>query len=99
MKLQIDATVVYSITEGKYKIERRLNYEDLKIDNPFNTYKIMGLPPKPISYVGRKTIELIMENYKTNYLFYFYDESKKKHIFSKNYKEHSKKLDDYRQNK
>ena len=40
-----------------------------------------------------------MENYKTNYLFYFYDESKKKHIFSKNYKEHSKKLDDYRQNK
>ena len=49
--------------------------------------------------IGRKTIELIMKNYKTNYLFYFYNEFKKKHIFSKNYKEHSKKLDDYRQKK
>ena len=96
MKLQIDATVVYAITEGKYKINRNLNYSDLKIDNPFNTYKINGLPPQPISYVGSKTIELIMENYKTNYLFYFYDIFEKKHIFSKNYKNHIKKLNEYR---
>ena len=40
---------------------------DLKIKDPFNTYLINGLPPEPISYVGRKTIELIMKNYKTNY--------------------------------
>ena len=96
MKLQIDATVVYAITKGEYNINRNLNYEDLKIDNPFNTYKIKGLPPKPISYVGTKTIELIMENYKTNYLFYFYNELEKKHIFSENYKNHVKKLNEYR---
>ena len=96
MKLQIDATVVYSITKGEYKINRNLNYKDLKIDNPFNTYKIKGLPPKPISYVGTKTIELIMENYKTNYLFYFYNRFENRHIFSKNYKDHVKKLNEYR---
>ena len=96
MRLQIDATVVYAITKGKYKINRKLNYNDLKIDNPFNTYKINGLPPQPISNVGSKTIELIMENYKTNYLFYFYNELEKKHIFSENYKNHVKKLNEYR---
>ena len=99
MKLEIDATVIYAITKGLYIFQRNLRYNDLKIKDPFNTYVINGLPPEPISYVGRKTIELIMKNYKTNYLFYFYDESKKKHIFSENYKEHSKKLDDYRRNK
>ena len=98
-KLEIDATVIYAITKGQYVFQRKLKYNDLKIEDPFNTYVINGLPAKPISYVGRKTIELIMENYKTNYLFYFYDKFEKKHIFSENYKEHSKKLDDYRQNK
>ena len=98
-KLEIDATVIYAITKGQYVFQRELRYNDLKIKDPFNTYVINGLPPEPISYVGRKTIELIMKNYKTNYLFYFYDEFEKKHIFSKNYKEHSKKLNDYRRNK
>jgi len=98
-KLEIDATVIYAITKGQYFLQRKLNYNDLKLKDPFNTYVINGLPPEPISYVGRKTIELIMENYKTNYLFYFYNEFEKKHIFSENYIEHSKKLDDYRRNK
>ncbi len=96
MKLQIDATVVYAITQGEFNIGRNINYDDLKINNPFNTYKIKGLPPKPISYVGTKTIELIMENYKTEYLFYFYNDLEKKHIFSRNYKNHIKKLNEYR---
>jgi len=96
MKLQIDATVVYAITSGKYRINRNLNYNDLKIDNPYNTYKINGLPPDAIAYVGTKTIELIMENYKTNYLFYFYNSNENKHIFSENYKDHVNKLNEYR---
>ena len=98
-KLEIDATVIYAITNGQYFFQRKLRHRDLKIKHPYNTYLINGLPPEPISYVGRKTIELIMKNYKTNYLFYFYDEFEKKHIFSENYKEHRKKLDDYRRNK
>ena len=92
----LSAIALFLISKIKYKINRNLNYSDLKIDNPFNTYKINGLPPQPISYVGSKTIELIMENYKTNYLFYFYDTFEKKHIFSKNYKNHIKKLNEYR---
>ena len=62
MKLQIDATVIYSLTEGKRDLDRKLTYDDLRIENPYNTYKNFGLPPGPISYVGYKTIELIFDN-------------------------------------
>ena len=96
MRLQIDATVIYAITEGKKKLSRKLTYNDLKITHEFNTYFIKGLPPKPISYVGIKTIDIIFENYTSEYLFYFFDIKKKKHIYSINYKNHLKKLNEYK---
>ena len=99
MKLQIDATVIYALTDGKYDLNRKLTYNDLKIKHPYNTYFIKGLPPEPISYVGLKTIELIFENYKTNYFFYFYNKFEDKHIFSESYFEHKKKLNEYRAKK
>jgi UPF0755 protein len=99
MKLQIDATVIFSLTGGKRDMERKLTYADLKIKNPYNTYKYYGLPPGPISYVGYKTIELIFEDYKTDYLFYFYNSLENKHIFSLNYKNHLKRLNEYRSKK
>jgi UPF0755 protein len=99
MKLQIDATVIFSLTGGKRVLDRKLTYTDLKIENPYNTYKNYGLPPGPISYVGYKTIELIFEDYKTDYLFYFYNSFEDKHIFSLNYKDHLKRLNEYRSKK
>ena len=99
MKLQIDATVVYVVTDGKNNLNRNLNYSDLKIINPYNTYVFKGLPPKPISYVGTKTIDIILERYKSDFLFYFFDNIIKKHIFSENYDQHRTKLNEYRDNK
>ena len=96
MRLQIDATVIFAITSGDYSLNRKLNYDDLKVDHPYNTYRINGLPPKPISYVGTKTIEIMMENYKTDYLFYFYDRFKDIHVYSEDYKHHIEKLNEYR---
>jgi UPF0755 protein len=99
MKLQIDATVIFSLTGGDRNLERKLTYDDLKNKNPYNTYMNYGLPPGPISYVGYKTIELIFEDYKTEYLFYFYNSFENKHVFSLNYKDHLKKLNEYRSKK
>ena len=96
MKLQIDATVISAITKGKYKLDRDLSYNDLKIKDILNTYVIKGIPPEMISYVGKKTIEIILENNKSDFLFYFYNIIEKKHIFSKNYKKHKQKLYEYR---
>ena len=99
MKLQIDATVIFALTSENNEFNRKLTFKDLKIDHKHNTYKYKGLPPTPISYVGTKTIEILLENYKTENLFYFYDKSIKKHIFSKNYEDHKTKLNEYRNKK
>ncbi len=99
MKLQIDATTIYAITDGKYDLDRDLNFTDLKVKHPYNTYFIKGLPPGPISYVGKKTIELIFENYKSRYLYYFYNNVVEKHIYSETFKEHKRKLSEYRNKK
>ena len=98
MRLEIDASTIFAITKGEYKFNRKLLIKDLKIKDPFNTYKIKGLPPEPICFVSRKTIEIVLENHKSDYLFYFYDENLKKHIFSENYKKHKEKLNVYRLN-
>ncbi len=99
MKLQIDATVIYSLTDGDYNLNRKLLISDLKFDHPYNTYIYKGLPPKPISYVGKKTLDIIFENNKTDFLFYFFNKSLNKHIFSNNYEEHKLRLNEYRRQK
>ena len=47
MLLQIDATVIYALGGNPGRV---LN-SDLEIDSPWNTYKVVGLPPTPISGV------------------------------------------------
>ncbi len=96
MKLQIDATVIFALTDGEYDLERKILLSDLNINHPYNTYKIKGLPPQPISYVGKKTLDILFENYESEFLFYFFDKSLNRHIFSENYKKHKKKLYEYR---
>ena len=99
MKLQIDATVVYALTNGSFDLNRNLRFKDYKFDHPYNTYIIKGLPPMPIAYVGKNTIDIILKNHKSDFLFYFFDNTLNKHIFSKNYNEHKIKLNDFRQKK
>ena len=96
MKLQIDASTIFSITRGKFKFTRKLKHNDLRINDIYNTYSIYGLPPNPICYVGRKTIEIVLENYKSEFLYYFFNNELNKHIFSKSYQEHINKLNKYR---
>ena len=96
MKLQIDASTIFSITRGKFKFARKLKHNDLRINDIYNTYFIYGLPPNPICYVGRKTIEIVLENYKSEFLYYFFDNKLNKHVFSKSYQEHLNKLNKYR---
>ena len=96
MKLQIDATVIYSLTEGLSKLDRSLKYSDLKFKHPYNTYMINALPPGMISIVSPQTIKIVLNSPKSDYFFYFYNIIEKEHIFSKNYSEHKKKLNEYR---
>ena len=89
MKLQSDPTVVYAITLGKKKMDRKLLRKDLKIKSKFNTYVNKGLPPEPICIPGIDTIIAVSRPSKSNYL-YFVSKNKKNegHLFSEKYKDH-----------
>ncbi len=93
MLLQIDATVIYGLGEGKDHMTRVL-YADLEKDNPYNTYKNIGLPPGPIASPGRKSIEAALYPEDHDYLYYVLGENG--HVFSKTYDEHLVNVDKYR---
>lgn len=83
MKLQIDATILYSL--GYHK--PRIYFKDLKVDSPYNTYKHRGLPPGPIANPGYQSILAAIHPADTDYLYYVAD-GKGGHIFTDNFSEH-----------
>lgn len=86
MKLQCCATVHYALGEVW---DRGLTYKDLKIESPYNTYRIRGLPPGPIGSPGREALEAVLRPAQTDHLFYVY-RGDGTHEFTKTYKEHMK---------
>lgn len=89
MRLQIDAAVVYAISDGLYDVDRVL-YKDLEVDSPYNVYKNYGLPVGPICNPGLKSIEAAMNPEKHDYLYYRTDDlaGDGSHIFTKTFDEH-----------
>ena len=91
MKLEADPTIQYLI-EGKW---RRLLYQDLKKDSPYNTYMYYGLPPGPINNPGKPALLAALYPDNDNYL-YFVADGNGGHKFSKTYSEHLKNVREYR---
>jgi len=88
MKLDADPTAIYEITRGKYKLNRLLTKNDLKIEGDYNTYKKKGLPIGPICNPGKKSIYAVLHPAKTTFLYFVAKEDLKGHYFSENYKDH-----------
>ena len=94
MRLQADPTVIYTIKEY-YKnfdtIIRRVLYRDLKLDSEFNTYKIRGLPPGPITMPDISAVDAVLNYEKHNYLFMVADPSNRGyHLFASDLAGHNK---------
>ncbi len=86
MLLQIDATVVYAWRLKGRKLTRVLN-KDLEIESPYNTYRVTGLPPRPICLPGIEAWGSALDPEKND--FYYYVAGKDGyHYFAKTYKEH-----------
>ena len=99
MRLQSDPTVIFSITEGKRKFERRLLRKDLKFESPYNTYLNKGLPPLPICFPGIKSIKATLNPDKNEFFYFVADPKINGHIFSKHYHQHLeniKKIKEYK---
>jgi len=74
----------------KYALDRptkKVYYEQLEIDSPYNTYKNKGLPPGPICNPGISAIKAAVYPAKTNY-YYFVAKKDGSHIFSSTWSEH-----------
>lgn len=65
MKLDADPTIQYALGEW-----RELLLDDLKLDSPYNTYRVVGLPPTPIANPGQAALEAAAQPAKTP-SFYF----------------------------
>jgi UPF0755 protein len=87
MALQADPTVNY-ITGKK---NGGPSPEDLKIKNPYNTYKYRGLPPGPICNPGLDSIMAAIYPTKSGYL-YFYNAPDGRLYLAKTLEEHNNNI-------
>ena len=88
--LEANPTVQYAIGS-----KRRLLYEDLKFQSPYNTYIHPGLPPGPIASPGEKSLRAALYPAKTDYL-YFVSDGEGGHVFSRTIAEHKRSVRRYR---
>lgn len=93
MPLQSDPTVQYSLGEHKEK----LTLNDYKIDSPYNTYVVQGLPIGPISNPGKASIEAALNPAQTNYL-YFCARNDGSHEFNVTLEKHNEAVRKYQSN-
>jgi UPF0755 protein len=84
MRLQIDATVIYALGYNP----GRVLAEHLKVESPYNTYLIDGLPPTPIGTVSTKSLVAAVHPRNTDYLFYVLGDEDGSHAFAVTYEEH-----------
>ena len=89
MRLETDPTVIYGIEDFDGNL-RRIHLKD--DSNPYNTYRIRGLPPGPIASPGRDALQAVREPADSPYL-YFVSRNDGTHIFSKTYAEHEAAVD------
>lgn len=80
MRLEIDATIEYVLPGNRF----RLKYSDLKIDSPYNTYRVKGLPAGPISNPGLESLKAAAAPADTDFIYYVLTGKDGTHTFADN---------------
>lgn len=91
MLLQTDPTVIYGLGE---RYNGKLTRAHLKEATPYNTYVIAGLPPTPISLVGREAIHAALNPVSGSSL-YFVARGDGSHVFSADLDAHNAAIREY----
>lgn len=97
MLLQADPTVVYVVKENTGVQLKRVLFEHLKINSPYNTYIHLGVPPGPITMPDISAIDAVLNYEKHNY-FYFVASTKNigYHQFATTLSQHNRNAVAYR---
>ncbi len=91
MKLQSDPTVVYGASGGAGVLDHGITRAELDRDDPYNTYRIAGLPPGPISMPGLAALKSVTQPWPGEDLFFVAD-GMGGHLFAKTEAEHNRNV-------
>jgi uncharacterized YceG family protein len=83
MPLGIDATLRYGLDIPPTESIRQ---SQLESDSPYNSRKVLGLPPTPIANPGLASMQAAAHPAKVNYLFFVRKPDKKHHFFTASFK-------------
>ena len=93
MLLQADPTARFAY--GDFSV-KRVTYDYLKIDSPYNTYMYAGLPPGPICMPNPITINKVLDYEKHKYIFFCAKpDNSGYHAFAKTNREHNRNANAY----
>lgn len=98
MGINADATIQYALgyqKDEKSWWKKRILYEDLKIDSPYNTYIHSGLPPTPICNPSLSSLKAVADATSTEYLYYFHDSAGNSY-YAKTLEEHNLNVANHR---
>ncbi len=84
MPLGIDATLRYGL---QIPPTESIRQSQLESDNPYNTRKLLGLPPTPIANPGLASLQAAAHPRRVNYLYFVRKPDKKHHFFTASFAE------------
>ena len=67
MRLQTDPTVIYALGDA---FDGDIRSRDLRVDSPFNTYRVKGLPPTPIALPSFDSLLAAAQPTRGDYLYF-----------------------------
>lgn len=91
MKLQSDPTVIFAASAGAGTLNRPISRADLEREDPFNTYRIRGLPPGPICAPGIASLHAVLHPAAAEDL-YFVADGTGRHVFARTLEEHNRNV-------
>ena len=91
MRLQSDPTTIYGMGD---RYAGNIRRADLLEETPYNTYRIDGMPPTPISLSGKESIVAALNPSASDFL-YFVARGDGSHQFSRTLSEHNAAVREY----
>jgi UPF0755 protein len=95
LRLQADPTIKFAMKDFTLK---RIYLKYLSVESPYNTYMNSGLPPGPICTPSLQTLDAVLQQPQTNYLYFVAkSDFSGRHVYTETYDQHLKVAKEFQQ--